>query len=291
MVDGTDLAQVLHEAEDIANSVAQKLTSAHVLLALFTVENPAQLLLKERGVDEDGLLQTMSAPPDEAPGLVRELRERAREIARNCGSAETECLHLLIAVTRVRCAAAELLTEAGLDLSSLRNTALSYFLSGRMPRKLQVGRSSGVGMRPVPTRPLGAPPSPLPAAPLPSSYGAAVAVSVARPAISPRDLIDEVVEEVEEAHAEQERALAPQRAPAPLPAPAARTAPLPPPPERAEGFELDPKLFPTLTSLGRNLSIAARAGELDPVVGRAKEIEEVIDILGKRRTNNPCLLG
>ena len=295
MVDGTDLAQVLHEAEDIAHSVAQKLTSAHVLLALFTVENPAQLLLKERGVDEDGLLQTMSAPPDEAPGLVRELRERAREIARNCGSAETECLHLLIAFTRVRCAAAELLTESGLDLSSLRNTALSYFLSGRMPRKLQVGRGQGLGLRPAPTRPLGAPPSPLPSAPLPTAYGAAsaVAVSVARPALSPRDLIDEVAEEVEEAHAEEERAraLAPQRAPAPLPAPAPRPAQTPVPAAREEGFELDPKLFPTLTSLGRNLSVAARAGELDPVVGRSKEIEEVIDILGKRRTNNPCLLG
>jgi len=30
---------------------------------------------------------------------------------------------------------------------------------------------------------------------------------------------------------------------------------------------------------------------LDPVIGRAKEIDEVIDILGKRRTNNPCLVG
>jgi ATP-dependent Clp protease ATP-binding subunit ClpC len=298
MVDGTDLAQVLHEAEDIAQSVAQRLTSAHVLLALFTVENGAQLLLKERGVDEDGLLQTMSAPPDEAPGLVRELRERAREIARNCGSPETDCLHLLIAFTRVRCAAAELLTEAGLDLSGLRNTALSYFLSGRMPRKLQVGRAQPLG-RPIPTRPLGAPPSPLPQAPLPAAFSSAtVAVSVARPALSPRDLIDEVAEEVEEAHAEAERARAPAaqpvRAPAPLPAPApvARAAPAPAPlPEPVVGFELDPKLFPTLASLGRNLSVAARAGELDPVVGRAKEIEEVIDILGKRRTNNPCLLG
>ncbi|MBF5044127.1 ATP-dependent Clp protease ATP-binding subunit [Aggregicoccus sp. 17bor-14] len=294
MVDGTDLAQVLHEAEDIAQSVAQRLTSAHVLLALFTVENRAQLLLKERGVDEDGLLQTMGAPPDEAPGLVRELREKAREIARNCGSSETDCLHLLIAFTRVRCAAAELLTESGLDLSGLRNTALSYFLSGRMPRKLQVGRTAPLA-RPVPTRPLGAPPSPLPqlpAAPTPAPR-AAVAVSVARPAISPRDLIDEVVEEVEEAHAEAELARAP--APAPLPSPAARPSsaaiPAVAAPVPAASFELDPKLFPTLASLGRNLSVAARAGALDPVVGRAKEIEEVIDILGKRRTNNPCLLG
>jgi ATP-dependent Clp protease ATP-binding subunit ClpC len=54
---------------------------------------------------------------------------------------------------------------------------------------------------------------------------------------------------------------------------------------------LEAKAFPLLTSLGRNLSVLAQDGKLDPVVGRAKEIEEVIDILGKRRTNNPCLLG
>jgi len=41
MADSTELAQVLHEANDIAQSVAQKLTSAHLLLALFTVENRA----------------------------------------------------------------------------------------------------------------------------------------------------------------------------------------------------------------------------------------------------------
>ncbi|HVE85623.1 MAG TPA: AAA family ATPase, partial [Myxococcales bacterium] len=42
---------------------------------------------------------------------------------------------------------------------------------------------------------------------------------------------------------------------------------------------------------GRNLTALARAGKLDPVIGRGKEIEEVIDILGKRRTNNPVLVG
>src|SRR5262249_51842120 len=43
--------------------------------------------------------------------------------------------------------------------------------------------------------------------------------------------------------------------------------------------------------LGRNLTALAREGDLDPVVGRAREMEEVLDVLGKRRTNNPCLVG
>ena len=313
MVDSTDLAQVLHEANDIAQSVAQKLTSAHVLLALFTVENRAQLLLKEKHVDEDSLLERMTSQPSEQDGLVRELCMRAREIAQSSGAREADCMHLLVAVTRVRCAASELLSKTGLHLINLGNTALSYCLSGSMPRRLQPGRgaTATLGM-PRPGRPLGAPPSAPPAA-------AISAVSMprptlapprppSRPALSPRDLIDEVNEgdaldtpEPTPVPPVPTRTpppvptslapATPPAAPAPspsLPAPAPRPAT---PARAAPVLVLDEKRFPLLTSLGRNLSRLAQEGKLDPVVGRAKEIEEVIDVLGKRRTNNPCLLG
>ena len=39
------------------------------------------------------------------------------------------------------------------------------------------------------------------------------------------------------------------------------------------------------------LAALAHQGRLDPVVGRAREMDEVLDVLGKRRTNNPCLVG
>lgn len=70
---------------------------------------------------------------------------------------------------------------------------------------------------------------------------------------------------------------------------------LPPPmvPDRASGsrFALDPAVTPTLCQLGRNLTLMAAEGRLDPVIGRQREIDEVVDILGKRRSNNPCLVG
>ena len=302
MVDSTDLAQVLLEAKDIAQSVSQKLSSAHVLLALFTVDNPAQVLLKEKGIDEDRLLELMTETPAEEEHLVRDLCQRARVIAQQCDSREADCLHLLIAFARVRCAANDLLTQAGVDLIGLRTTALSYFTSGRMPRKLQAGRTQqpqALGGRYPMGRPLGAPPTPLPQS--------AVALSLPQPArpsrpsmpaLSPRDLIDE-----DEGSEETPSVAVP-----PAPAPAARAQPLSPvqapalrsttptpvpfpAPKTGDSLALDPKTFPLLTSLGRNLSQLAQQGKLDPVVGRAKEIEEVIDILGKRRTNNPCLLG
>jgi ATP-dependent Clp protease ATP-binding subunit ClpC len=266
MVDSTDFARVLAEAADIAQSVSQDLTTAHVLLALFTVENRAQLLLKERGIDEDVLLEAMTAAPREEDGLVRELRERTREIARSCGCAEADSLHALIASTRVRCAAQELLLTVGLDLTALRNTAFSYYLSGRMPRKLRLGRVE-------PFRPAGRRASPAPVAASSVTLAVERSPSESAPATSAGDLVDVADEAV---------------GPRPAPRRSSATSLTAAAPAR---LALDAAEYPLLASLGRNLSAAAKAGRLDPVVGRGREIDEVIDILGKRRTNNPCLVG
>jgi ATP-dependent Clp protease ATP-binding subunit ClpC len=48
---------------------------------------------------------------------------------------------------------------------------------------------------------------------------------------------------------------------------------------------------PTLDEFGSNLTQMAAEGKLDPVVGRMKEIERVIQILGRRTKNNPVLIG
>ena len=48
---------------------------------------------------------------------------------------------------------------------------------------------------------------------------------------------------------------------------------------------------PALTAFGRDLTEMARKGELDPVIGRADEVERVIQILCRRTKNNPVLLG
>ena len=48
---------------------------------------------------------------------------------------------------------------------------------------------------------------------------------------------------------------------------------------------------PSLDEFGRDLTLAAQELRLDPVVGREKEIERVIQILARRTKNNPVLLG
>ena len=47
----------------------------------------------------------------------------------------------------------------------------------------------------------------------------------------------------------------------------------------------------TLDQYSRDLTQAAREGKLDPVIGRADEIEETIEILSRRTKNNPVLIG
>lgn len=48
---------------------------------------------------------------------------------------------------------------------------------------------------------------------------------------------------------------------------------------------------PAIDAFGRNLTVLARQGKLDPVIGRTNEIERVIQILSRRTKNNPVLLG
>src|SRR5690625_567893 len=48
---------------------------------------------------------------------------------------------------------------------------------------------------------------------------------------------------------------------------------------------------PTLDGLARDLTAIAKEGNLDPVIGRSKEIERVIQVLSRRTKNNPVLIG
>ena len=48
---------------------------------------------------------------------------------------------------------------------------------------------------------------------------------------------------------------------------------------------------PTLEQFGRDLTDYAKNNKIDPVIGRSKEIERVIQILSRRTKNNPCLIG
>ena len=61
--------------------------------------------------------------------------------------------------------------------------------------------------------------------------------------------------------------------------------------EQPKGKKIKKSNTLILDSFGRDLTAMAKQGELDPVYGREKELDDVIFILNKRKKNNPMLVG
>src|SRR3954465_155973 len=146
--DSPDLALIASEARDIAKAAGDDPSTAHLLLAIFTVDGPADTLLRERGCDEDrilsGLITRLSEPADSfspAPARPRRPPAPARQLAEDCGSDRANGLHLLVALTRLSRSVAGQLLERTVAVPSLRTTALGY-LTGSVPRR-RPGRDGG----------------------------------------------------------------------------------------------------------------------------------------------------
>src|SRR5216684_1827207 len=268
--DSPELSRIAAEALDIAKSAGQAPTTAHLLLATFTVPGAADVLLRERGCDEDRVLDELSrARAAEPAELFAQALERARRLADDCASPSAEGLHLLVALARLSRSAAAALLDRLLNLPSLRTTALGY-LTGSIPRR-RVTQEVRVGTSGTAERQAYARPSP--------AIPRAAPLTRAQPS--------------------------PSTSTSPSPPPSISSAPSDPPPisisfsapraaptpDAAAQWALDPREFPYLCAHGRNLSALASMGQLDPALGREAEVEEVLDILGKRRANNPVLVG
>src|SRR5207237_7273 len=192
--DSPELARIAAEALDMAKSAGQPPTTTHLLLATFTVPGAADVLLRERGCDEDRVLDELSRTrPSETP----ELFAQALEVPRGPS-----------------------IPPASRPAST--PTSPSTVTSNSTPTSTS---------KSTPTS------TPTPALP-------PISVSISGPA-----------------------------------------------PETTSQWSLDPRQFPYLCTHGRNLSALAALGQLDPALGREAEVEELLDILGKRRANNPVLVG
>ena len=254
-----ELRQVLAEAEDIAAQVSQRLTSAHLLLALFTVANRAEILLKEKQIDEDSILAQVHTVGEEAEGTVKQVHNKARQIAAGASAEAIDCLHLLVALCGMRQTVAyDLLRLTGLPMTQFRNTALSY-VTNPLPRRLTIKKKSGAVA---------------PAAGEHSRVGPAIIQPRPARVSAPPAVIDrEVDDDNSWAEVGPDRQIEQEDA------------------SPVSEWDLQPTRFPLLSKLGRNLTSLAAEGKLDPLVGRAKELDEVIDTLLKRRANNPLLVG
>jgi len=280
----SELALVKRIADELAQQKKERTTSLHVLAALAARPGPACDLLRERKLGVDEILRLGRTIEEELEEPLKASLQRAREIGGRMGESEASAVHLLVALLgEPRSAARRALESFGTDISRLRTQAVQVGLGlvGRRRGPAEVVRETPTPT-PAPRKastavkvPLYPPPrknqsSDAPPAPAPTSAeprGAGVVVPVmALPNHPPRLKLTRAS------------------------LPPAESAP-PKEAEPFERFELDPQRFPTLTSLGRNLTLAAARGELDPVVGRDAVIEQALDVLAKREGNNPCLVG
>ncbi|NOZ02233.1 MAG: ATP-dependent Clp protease ATP-binding subunit, partial [Deltaproteobacteria bacterium] len=281
--------QVLAEAGDIAKRAGKKLDSSHLVLAIFTVPCEAQSILIEKRLVVDQILDCLPIPDAEAYETIGVIYSTAAQICANLGSRQVTSVHILMAVSRITSShAARVLEKAGLPMFALRTHAMAHLTDPRLKRaateRLIATGSNGIdGAAPVLL--MGAGPR---RSRLRSEDGFMHSAGVA----SNKALIDDDQEPVEFNLTDQ-----PAQGPAherdASPAPKADRPANQASAEVGEGFRfaLDPEEFPTLVSLGRNLTLEAEQGLIDPLIGRRKDLERVVDILCKRRANNPLLLG
>ncbi|WP_437755331.1 AAA family ATPase [Sorangium sp. So ce1389] len=271
------IGRAMGGARDVAKRATAKEPAAlHLLLALLSDRSSAaHRALTQSGVD---LARLRTAALQIALGVVQARRSSPPRADQDGGAPEKPAAPARTSpARRARGEAAEP-ARAPAELRPVKGAGVAV-------PELRPGRGAGVtatelrpakGTGPGVTVPLFPPPRPRPVA--------APSGGDAPPSAEPTAAL----------------AAALRRAPAADDAAASTAVPAVPPAARplaaaassvAARFTLDRARFPALASLGHNLSLAAAQGELEPIVGREREIEQALDVLAKRHANNPCLLG
>jgi ATP-dependent Clp protease ATP-binding subunit ClpC len=200
---------------------------------------------------------------------ARELVAAAAQEAVDRGDSDLDAQHLLLASTRIG-VTRQWLGQAGVDPD-----AMARLLDERLQRHDPTGR----------------PPSLTPAAKRALLDGHQVSRSLGSSYIGPEHILLAIAANSESAAG---RLLAQARfSPGGPPGfdprrPGAQPPGVPRAPQAGPGAA---SATPTLDQFGEDLTAAARAGRLDPVVGRADEIEQTIEVLSRRTKNNPVLIG
>ena len=142
MLRSDDLEEVLRQAQEVAEDTGQDLNSAHLLLAVYTVDNNAKMLLEDLRFDEDTVIgkvlelrQRINGILTEPPEVSRRIHERIDEVAKGCKSRRANPLHMLVAIIGVKDSLAyAILNRTRGPIRELRMTALSYLTDG-LPRR------------------------------------------------------------------------------------------------------------------------------------------------------------
>jgi len=255
---------IVAQARRAAQKRGQQASTAHLLLVMLQSGGPVARLLSDQGVRETHLLEALRTVTPESSSAFERALERSDQLAAQYGG-DPSAWHLLLAITRdARSAGHRSLASLGMGPSSLHREVLHQL--GHQPQRRREPSAPTIppppGMRTAPRREV----RPRRKRPTKKAEPTARRKKRARPA------------------ARRDPSRAPAQLPNPEPIEPVVVAPSSP-------LALDPERFPTLAKLGRNLTQDAADGILDPLIGRDAEIELILDVLARRRANNPVLVG
>ncbi|GAB4207912.1 MAG: hypothetical protein OHK0013_25910 [Sandaracinaceae bacterium] len=254
---------------------SQRPTTAHCVLEILQSDADGGDVLRAAGVREADLVSALRLVGDEPELVLERVAERAQKLAMRHEGVTTALvrpLHLLLAITsEPRSAAVQSFERIGVPLSRLQVELMARLAPGEAPRPSEPPRPtrSFVASRAEPraTEP---------------RYPEA---RVLGPRGTPARAVDPRSTRIV-APPRNRRARTVEAAP-----PQAGGAPSPPIDGALARWELDRERFPILSAIGRNLCALAARGAIDPVLGRERELEQLADVLCRRRGNNPLLVG
>lgn len=253
---GGGVKGLVARAQREAQRRGQTPSTAHLLLVMLRSQGAMGSLLSRLGLRESDLLSAIRVVDPEPASALERAVERAYRLAKAMEESKVAPAHLLFAISR--------------DTRSTAHRSLERIGTG--PVRVQQAVVDALGWR-SPTRDIHSGSkrtSPRPAA------RASASPQPASPVVEPKTPLAVPTEEPPPKN--EATPVGQEPAPPPSAAPTLKAG-------------LDPKRYPLLSSIGRNLTTHARDGLIDPVIGRDEEVEQLLDVLARRRSNNPILVG
>lgn len=315
-----DLVALRKLAQDLAASRKERPTSVHLLAAIASREGQAGELLRERRLDAETLLKAGRSFDEDSPDPLARATVAAKDLGKRAPFGEPNALHLLLALLADRASAAHrALMQAGVDTARLRTAAMQLSLGVVAARRgVSAAAPGGKTTQTEPSAmsmraPLRVEPEKPMALPSRRPLGAGVTVPLFPP---PSRATPERTQN-------KTPSVPPVAAPNPSPTNATPISPTPPtatavpiplpipakpvvdanrslgqaPPSlgprvsSGHALALDRAKAPTLCTLGKNLTLLAALGEIEAIIGRETEVDDLLDALAKKNQNSCLLVG
>jgi ATP-dependent Clp protease ATP-binding subunit ClpC len=272
-----EVDNIVREARDMARGAGQPLTTGHVLLGMLVNPNRARNLLEDLGVDSERIVEAMRAMRQrtgtihESDGMLDRALYKMIDASKSTGIPLAGSLHLLLGVVREKdTLATTLFRQMGIAPAEVRTMVIQR-LEQPPPPSASWGQQNTRAFDDEPASSI-------------ATVDPTFTAETPRPSAAPHPQAQA------QTMAEAKRASAPRVADPPGgPMDGGPRTEMPQPTDT--GYELDPEIYPLLTSLGRNLTAEAASGGVDPVIGRDDLIDAMVDVLNKRKSNNPVLIG